>query len=146
MCRMTYARRPMPCYVKWLRRHLPKGAGNKIKILVAFDDEYRSYRDVIASAIRILRPCTEVVTSDFDALEEELARFDPHLVICSCPRPANSGGVAAWIELSLGLAGPARICIGGHYWEVQNPNLETMLKSIDKVERLIQSEESFRKC
>jgi hypothetical protein len=118
----------------------------KINILVAFDDEYRSYRDVIAAAIRILRPYTEVATSDLDALGEELARFDPHLVICSCPRPASSGGVDAWIEISLGLAGPARICIGGHYSEQNDPNLETMLAIIDGVERLIQKGESLRRC
>jgi hypothetical protein len=118
----------------------------KIKILVAFDDEHRSYRDVIAAAIPILRPCADVATSDLDALGEELARFDPHLVICSCPRPASSGGVDAWIEISLGLAGPARICIGGHSSEQHNPNLETMLATIDEVERLIQAGESFRRC
>jgi hypothetical protein len=120
--------------------------GPKIKILIAFEDEYRSYRDVIAAAMRILRPCAEVATSDLGALEEELARFDPHLVICSCPRPASSGGVDAWIEISLGLAGPARICIGGHYSEQQNPTLETLLASIDEVERLIRIGEGFRRC
>ena len=119
--------------------------GPKITILVAFDDEYRSFRDVIAAAIRILRPCAEVATSDFDALGEELARFDPHLVICSCSRPASSGGVDAWIEISLGLAGPARICIGGHYSEQHDPTLETMLAIIDEVERLIQTGEGFRR-
>jgi hypothetical protein len=118
----------------------------KIKILVAFHDEYRSYRDVIAAAIRILRPCVEVATSDLDALGEELASFDPHLVICSCPKPASSGGVDAWMEISLSLAGPARISIGGHSSEQNDPNLETMLAIIDEVERLIQKGESFRRC
>jgi hypothetical protein len=129
-----------------LKRQLPKGAGSRIKLLVAFEDDYRSYRDVIAAAIRILRPCTKVATSDLDALGEELARFDPHLVICSCPRPASSGGIDAWIEISLGVAGPARICIGGHYSEQHDPNLETMLVIIDEVERLIERGESFRRC
>jgi hypothetical protein len=120
--------------------------GPKIKILVAFENGYRSYRDVIAAAIRILRPYAEVATSDLDALGEALACFDPHLVICSCPRPASSGGVDAWIEISLGLAGPARICIGGHSSEQHNHTLETMLAIIDEVERLIQTGEAFRRC
>jgi hypothetical protein len=94
--------------------------GQKTRILVAFEDEYRSYRDVIAVSIRLLRPCVEVATSDLGALEEELARLDPHLVICSCPRPASSNAVDTWIEISLDLAGPARICIGGHYSEQHN--------------------------
>jgi hypothetical protein len=94
--------------------------GQKIRILVAFEDEYRSYRDVIAVSIRLLCPCAEVATSDLGALEEELARFDPHLVICSCPGPASSGGVDTWIEIFLDLVGPARICISGHYSEQHN--------------------------
>jgi hypothetical protein len=101
---------------------------------------------VIAAAIRILRPCAEVATSDLDALGEELARFDPQMVICGCPRSTSSGGVDAWIEISLGVAGPARICIGGHSSEHHNPTLETLLASIDEVERLIQTGEGFRRC
>lgn len=120
--------------------------GPKIKILVAFEDEYRTYREVIAATIRILRPCAEVATSDLEALEEELARFDPHLVICSCPRPASSSSVHAWIVLSLDLDDPAKICIDGHYSEQHNPNLEALLVILDEVERLIQTGESLRRC
>lgn len=101
---------------------------------------------MIAAAIRILRPRAKVATSDLDLLGEELARFDPHLVICSCPRPASSGAVVAWIELSLNLSSPARICIGGHFSQQHNPNLESLLAIIDEVERLIQSGEGFRRC
>jgi hypothetical protein len=59
---------------------------------------------------------------------------------------ASSGGVDAWIELSLDHAGPARLCIGGHYSEHHNPSLETLLAVIDEVERLIQIAEGFRRC
>jgi hypothetical protein len=62
-----------------------------------------------------------------------------------CTRPAGSGGVDTWIELSLGLAGPARICIDGHSSEHHNPNLQMMLAIIDKVERLIPRGESYRR-
>jgi hypothetical protein len=120
--------------------------GHKIKILVSLEDEYRSYREVIGATIRILRPCAEVATADLGALGEELARVDPHLVICSRRKPASSDGVVAWVELSLGLAEPARICISGHYSEQPNPTLETLLAIIDEAERLIQTEENIRRC
>ncbi len=37
-----------------------------MRILVCFEDNYRAYRDVIASGIRILRPHAEVETADAD--------------------------------------------------------------------------------
>ena len=46
-----------------------------MRILVCFQDNYRAYRDVIASGIRILRPHAEVETADADALEEERTRL-----------------------------------------------------------------------
>lgn len=95
--------------------------GLEIKILVSFQNGYRSYREVIAATIRILRPHAEVATSDLESLEERLARFDPHLVICSCAKPASSGGMYAWVELPLNLASPAQICIGGRYSEQPHP-------------------------
>lgn len=120
--------------------------GLDIKILVSFEHGYRSYQEVIAATIRILRPPAEVATSDLECLEERLARFEPHLVICSCPKPAGSGGTGAWVELSLDLTSPARVCIGGHYSEQHNPNLEMLVAIIDEVEQLIRTGDDFRRC
>jgi hypothetical protein len=44
----------------------------EIRILVALEDDYRAYRETIASALRILRPGAEVATSGPDTLEEEV--------------------------------------------------------------------------
>jgi hypothetical protein len=119
---------------------------DEIKILVSLEDEYRSYREVIAATIRILRPHAEVATSDLDALGEEMARFDPHVVICRRSRPPTSSGVAAWVELAVGLAGPARVCVGGRYSEQNSSTLDALLAVIDEVERLIQAGEDLRRC
>jgi hypothetical protein len=129
-----------------IRREHQRQVGQRIRILVSFEDGYRSYREVIAATIRIMRPRAEVATSDLDTLGNELARFNPHLVICSCPKPSSSDGVAAWVELSLDVTGPGRICIGGHYSERRNPTLETLLEVIDEVERLMQTAKDFGKC
>jgi hypothetical protein len=111
----------------------------EIRVLVAFADEYRSYREVIAAALSLMRPCSEVATSDLDVLGEKLATFDPHLVICSRPRPASSNAVDAWIELSLDLSTPARIGIGGHCSQQYNPTVETLLAIFDEVKQLIRT-------
>jgi hypothetical protein len=43
--------------------------------LVAFEDEYRAYREVIAGAIQVLRPRTQVEPAALDALAEEVERL-----------------------------------------------------------------------
>jgi hypothetical protein len=100
---------------------------------VALEDDYRAYREAIASAIRLLRPGAEVVTSGLDALEEEVASLDPHLVICSVP--AVPGAALAWVELSLDPIRPTLVCIGGRYFERKNPALDAILWVVDETEK-----------
>ena len=52
---------------------------------MCLENDYRTYREVIAAGIQILRPHTEVVTAELDVLKEEVRHFDPHLMICSLP-------------------------------------------------------------
>jgi hypothetical protein len=108
--------------------------GADIRILVALEDDYRAYREVIAAGIRILRAHAEVETANLEALEEELERFDPQLVICSGHKQVESGGKPAWIELSLDPTQPTKISIGGRYLERSNPTVETLLEVIDELE------------
>ena len=54
-----------------------------IRVLVAFEDQYRAYREVIGAAIRVLRPQVDVTTTGLDDLEAEVARLDPLVVMCS---------------------------------------------------------------
>jgi hypothetical protein len=109
----------------------------EIRILVAFESDYRAYRDVLAAGIRILRPHSKVETAELETLDEEVKRFEPQVLICSLPEPVNSGGWAAWVELSKDLTRPTRISIGGHYSEWTNPTLEDLLGIIDKVEEFL---------
>ncbi|MDQ3791212.1 MAG: hypothetical protein M3341_00925 [Actinomycetota bacterium] len=93
----------------------------EIRILVALEDDYRAYRETIASALRILRPGAEVATSGPDTLEEEVASLDPHLVICSVPEDAVPVSTLAWVQLSLDPIKPTVICIGGRHFVRENP-------------------------
>ncbi|HET7270996.1 MAG TPA: hypothetical protein VFI90_07890 [Rubrobacter sp.] len=102
---------------------------------MAIDEEYRSYREVIAGAIGAVRPRFEVATAGVEALDEEVKRFDPHLVICNLP-PASVERIA-WVELSLDPIRPSVVRVGGRCTEVRNPVLDTLLEVIDQVEDVI---------
>ncbi len=111
----------------------------EIRILVALEDDYRAYREVIAAGIRVSRPGAEVTASALDALEEELRRFDPHLVICSLPAVAGPGDRIGWVELPMHPTRPGVICIRGRY-SMRNPlTMKVLLQVLDEVEQLIYS-------
>jgi hypothetical protein len=46
-------------------------------VLVAIEDEYRAYREVIAAGLQALRSGTEVAAVGLDQLEAELACLEP---------------------------------------------------------------------
>jgi len=114
------------------------------RVLIAIENEYRAYREVIAAGIGTLRPGTEVTTVELDWLEGELARLDPEVVVCSRPDPAGPGVRRAWIELSLNPTRPARISLGGRRSESTNLTLETLLAVIDEAEGLSRTQGSLK--
>ena len=109
-----------------------------MRILVCLENDYRTYREVIAAGIQILRPHTEVVTAELDVLKVEVRRFDPHLVICSLPATACNGDIFCWVQLSLERSTePSVVCVDGRYSEHNNPTLEELLRVLDEVEQLL---------
>jgi hypothetical protein len=107
--------------------------GADIRVLVALEDNYRTYRETIAISLRILRPDIKVETSALEALEEELERFDPQVVICSGREEVESDGTPAWIELSLEPTQPTKIRVGERYLERTNPTLSELAEIIDEL-------------
>jgi len=107
-----------------------------MRILVAFEEDYRAYREVIAAGIRILRQHAEVETSSLDALREQIEHFDPQVVICGGHEATHSGDRPAWVELSLDSTLTAKVSVGGRYSEWTNPTLEVLLAILDEVEDL----------
>ncbi len=109
-------------------------------MLVAIEDEYRAYREVIAAGLEALRPGAEVTTAGLDRLEVELARLDPQVVVCSGPGGlAAAEGRLAWVDLPLDPTRPTQISLGGRRSESTNPTLETLLAVIDDVDALSRS-------
>jgi hypothetical protein len=117
----------------------------KMRILLAFEDDYRVYRDVVGAGIRILRPHAEVETASLDALRERIKRFDPDLVICSGHEVVDSDSRLAWVDLSVDPTRPAKVSVGGRHSELTNSTLEALLVVIDDVEELIQKNNDLTK-
>ena len=117
-----------------------------MRVLIAFEDEYRSYRDAIASAISVHRPRVEVAAAGVVALKDEMVRFDPHLVVCSRPNAVDPNGRPAWFELPPDPGHPAEICLDGQHSEVTNPALEKLLSVVDETERLINTKPDLGNC
>jgi hypothetical protein len=112
---------------------------NKTRILVAFEDDYRAYADALAKAISAARPQLDVATVGLEALQTEVARLDPHVIICSSPNPATEQqeGKLAWVELSVDPHRPSKFCVSGRRWESLNPSLEELLGVVEETERLL---------
>lgn len=137
------------CYIAW------GGESNlalqrrrfKVRILVAFEDDYRAYRGVLAAVIRALRPHAKVETADLDELREEIERFDPQLVICTRPNTLNPGGAPAWVELSLDRHRPTKICLGGRYSERATLlGIEELLGILDDAEEFVRTQNDRGGC
>ena len=119
-----------------------RGGQEAIRLLVAFEDDYRSYRGAISSAIQTLRPLMEVETAGTDAMEAELARLDPQVVICSRSEAAANpnGGVAAWVQLPMEPDSVGLVRVGDRHYDLKNPALEQLLEVIDAAEHLLQAD------
>ena len=111
----------------------------EIRVIVAFEDEYRAYQGTLSAAIRILRPDAEVVAAELERLDEVVKRFAPDIVIGSPFKDADLDGVRAWIELSLNPAQLTKVNVDGKYSEMFNPTLDKVLVIIEEVAQLTQT-------
>ena len=113
-----------------------------MRVLVAFGDEYRAYREVIAAGIRILRPRTDVATATPAEIEGEIGRFGPQVVVCGRPGIADPGDVPAWVELPVESQRPARVRVGARRRASVNLDLEGLLAVVDEAEELVREGEA----
>ncbi len=111
----------------------------KMKVLVALEDEYRTYMEAMAAAIREFRPDIEVVaiTGGSEDLEAGVTRLDPQLVICNPPVPENPVGERlALIELSPDSSRATNFRVGERRWQSINPTLGEILSVVDETKGL----------
>ena len=105
--------------------------------MIAFEDDYRIYREMIAAAIQMMRPRVEVLTTEVNKLETEARHFVPDLIICSVPRIINHVSVLAWIQLSPYPQQRTRIWIEERYEEALNPGMGDIVSAVDGVGKLV---------
>ena len=105
-----------------------------MRVLLAFEEEYRLYGEAIAEAIRTFRSYVQVALTNTVSLEAEVERFDPQLVICSSPIPSNpvDPQLIASIELFPEPYQPSRFRVGERHWESTNPMLGETLSAVDE--------------
>ena len=97
----------------------------------------RSYRQVIGQTIQALRPHIEMVVLEPSTLGARVTRLDPDLVFAD--RPDDAGvptGRPAWVEFRPYEEPPARVCLAGRTWELEEVELSDLLSIVDEVEEL----------
>ena len=102
-------------------------------MLVAFEDNYRAYREVVAVGLRILHHY-EVETCAIETLEGEIERFRPKVVICYGHEDVGEESVFGWIGLDVNPSEPTKVRVGERRWELTNPDLEELAEIIGQVE------------
>ena len=111
----------------------------KMKVLLALEEEYRTYMEAMAAAIREFRPDMEVVAISRGSknLESETKRFEPQLVICSSPVPENPVAKRlALIELSPDSTRVTNFRVGERRWQSMNPTLGEILSGVAETKGL----------
>lgn len=105
------------------------GAGG-FRVLVA--NAPLSYRQAMAAAITVLRPDVEILLVDPEALDLEVARSSPDLVVCSRVTPTVEAGVGAWVDLYPEGERRATVSIDGRRVETTGVELDDLLSLIDQ--------------
>jgi hypothetical protein len=147
MCQTAHALRTFVRYRRSieglrLRAGSKEGRGRtRIRVLVAIEEEYRSYREVIAACIRLLRPHVEVSTTATEGLERKAASFEPQLIVTSRSRTAIPSPLIAWITIPTDdPTKPTEVWLGEDRWEVAEleTNVVGMLgRVIDRAEEAL---------
>jgi len=110
-----------------------------MRILICYEESYRTYSDVLQRAIGGLRPEADVASCRLAEIGEQLQSFDTHLVVSSGKNTVDPGGRAAWYMLSPEPDEPSEACISGRRSHRTNPPLEELLSFIDEAEALVGS-------
>jgi len=109
-----------------------------LNILIAYEKSHRLYGYALERAIKALRPHLVVEIADEpEALETEVERLDPQLMISNRLNIVDSGGRAAWLRLSHEPDEESEICLDGETSGLANPGLEELLRIIDETEELV---------
>jgi hypothetical protein len=122
-----------PGDVRFLRESEECSSPDSLRILIAHELLY--YSEVIANAIRMLRPNLVMITREPEVLDHEISVFGPDLVVCSLATPTIRDRCFAWVELYPGHEALAVVCINGQVSTVNDFELDDLLSIIDRQRR-----------
>ncbi len=105
-----------------------------MRIIVANDP--RAYREAITGAFQLLRPHATVLAIEPAALDREVVRLRPHLVVFSAPSAVVQDHAFAWVLLYPSGAAEAVISVGGQHTTVADLEFDRLLEVLDDEERL----------
>jgi hypothetical protein len=108
-----------------------------MRILISYEERYRTYGDVLEKAIGELRPEADVASCRLAEMGEQVESFDAHLVVSSDSNTVDPVGRVAWYRLSLEPDEPSEACLGGQRWQRLDPTLDELLSFIDEAEALV---------
>ena len=118
-----------------------------MRILIAYEKSHRLYGYALERAIKARRPHLVVEIADEpEALEAEVERLDPHLVISNRLNTADPGGRVAWLRLSHEPDEESDMCLDGETSGLANPGLEELLRIIDETEELVRTGRDLGGC
>jgi len=106
-----------------------------VRILVAH--EPLAYRDVLATALRALRPTADVVVVEPGDLDDEVARRAPHLVFCSRLSEVIQTRSLGWAVLYPSGAPIVETSVAGERTTAADMVLEEILSLVDRVAGLV---------
>lgn len=111
-----------------------RGEAGRLRVLLA--NAPLSYRQAMAGALAVLRPDVEVLLGKPEALDTEVERLRPDVVVCSHVTPLVEGRVPAWVDLYPEGDRHATISIDGLRVETGGIELDDLLSIIDQRVRL----------
>ena len=104
----------------------------RLRVLMAYENQYRCYAEVFGSAVHLTEPFADVRVVGPRDLWEEVSSFKPHLVVSSQATDAMPD-VGAWYMLSPYHEVSSEFRLGEDRWTWANPDLvalETVVKAV----------------
>jgi len=112
---------------------VPDNLGMSTKVRLILANEPRSYRDIMARALRDLRPHIEVFVLDPESLDDLAGSLSPDLVIGSKLTASIQDGVRCWVDLYPDGERVVMINIGGQRRTLMDIRLSELLRIVDTV-------------
>ena len=106
-----------------------------VRILVAH--EPLAYRDVLATALRALRPLADIVVVEPTDLDAEIGRQVPHLVFCSRLSDAVQARSLGWVLLYPRGEAVIETSVAGDRMTAGDLVLDEVLSLVDRVASLV---------